>query len=105
MAVGAMPDRTEDAVRPPGESRAGRDPRSPLSPTARFSVAVGLLATGLGAAASLLAPEGTARAVVWGLVAALVAGGAGLWYGLAPMRGRLSHGRLSHGRPRGPRRR
>ncbi|POX46051.1 hypothetical protein C3489_32825 [Streptomyces sp. Ru71] len=54
-----------------------------------FCSVTGIVAVGLGALAGLLVPGGAARGVVWLVVTALIAGGAGLWWGLTPVTERL----------------
>ncbi|MFF9777001.1 hypothetical protein ACF1HJ_25500 [Streptomyces sp. NPDC013978] len=80
-----MEDRTERFAA--ARARASRDRRTLLSaaaPLVLFSTVAGVLAVGVGALAALLVPATEARAVVWPAVTALLATGAGLWWGLTP---------------------
>ncbi|MGW0709789.1 hypothetical protein ACWD4G_28180 [Streptomyces sp. NPDC002643] len=59
------------------------------APLALYCSVAGVLAVGAGALAALLVPSGEARALVWLVVTVLVAGGAGLWWGITPVTERL----------------
>ncbi|MDT0569391.1 hypothetical protein RM704_18250 [Streptomyces sp. DSM 3412] len=100
-----MEDRTKGTAS--ARARASRDRRTLLSaaaPLVLFSTVAGVLAVGVGALAALLVPGTEARAVVWPAVTALLATGAGLWWGLAPVTERLRalDRALVGARPRGP---
>ncbi|QFR02448.1 hypothetical protein F9278_09235 [Streptomyces phaeolivaceus] len=77
------------------------------APLVLFSTVAGVLAVGVGALAALLVPGTEARSVVWLVVTALIASGAGLWWGLTPVTERLRvlDRALAGARPRGPERR
>ncbi|MEE1765732.1 MULTISPECIES: hypothetical protein [unclassified Streptomyces] len=101
-----MEDRTKGPAS--AGTRTARDRRTLVSaaaPLVLFSTVAGALAVGLGALAALLVPGAEARGVVWMVVTALIAAGAGLWWGLTPVTDRLRalDRALSGARPRGPR--
>lgn len=86
-----MRDRTEGTA-PAGAGSSDRVTEgraSSVGPLVLFSSVTGVVAVGLGALAGLLVPGGAARGVVWLLVTALIAGVAGLWWGLTPVTERL----------------
>ncbi|MBG0856337.1 hypothetical protein I2W78_31915 [Streptomyces spinoverrucosus] len=72
------------------------------APLALYATVMGGLAVGVGALAALLVPAGEARAVVWLALTVLIAGAAGLWWGLTPVSDRLRvlHRALASAQPR-----
>lgn len=102
-----MEDRTKGSAS--AHARTSRDRRTRLSaaaPLALFSMVVGVLSVGVGALAALLVPGAEARGLVWLTVTALIAAGAGLWWGLTPVTERLRvlDRALAGVRPRDPER-
>ena len=72
------------------------------APLALFCSVAGVLAVGTGALAALLVPDGDARRLVWVVVTVLMAGGAGLWWGITPVteRFRVLNRALATAQPR-----
>ena len=84
-----MGDRAKEAR---SHARGPHTPRVSLSaaaPLALFSLTTGGIAVGMGALATLPVSGSPARALVWLVVTFVVAAGAGLWWGLTPVRERL----------------
>ncbi len=80
-----MADRAEGtASARPGWPGARRDRLTGARPLALYCSVAGILAVGLGALAAFLVPGDMARGLVWLSVTAVVAVGAGLWWGLTP---------------------
>lgn len=73
----------------PGWPGTRGDRMAGAAPLALYCAVAGALAVGLGALVAFLAPGGAARGMVWLVVTAAVAMGAGLWWGLTPVTDRL----------------
>ncbi|GHH89264.1 hypothetical protein [Streptomyces capitiformicae] len=84
-----MGDRAKESSAHKGKPGTRGTRITAAAPLALYCSVMGVLAVGAGALAALLVPSGEARVLVWLVVTVLIAGGAGLWWGIAPVTERL----------------